>query len=54
MAFQSERNKINLFADISGSLKKKPGDHTLKVRVDTGAQGDVFPIRIFLKTYTPS
>ena len=44
-------NQDEVFADIAVSLKNKPGEHTLKVKVDTGAQGNILPTRILRKTH---
>ncbi|XP_072181419.1 uncharacterized protein [Diadema setosum] len=43
----SDAERDELFATLNISLKRKPGNHTLRVKVDTGAQSNVLPLRIF-------
>ncbi|XP_014671070.1 PREDICTED: uncharacterized protein K02A2.6-like isoform X3 [Priapulus caudatus] len=40
-----------IFANLSITLRNKPGNHTLKVKVDTGAQGNVLPLRTFRRAF---
>lgn len=40
-----------LVATLNITLDHKPGNHTLKVKVDTGAQGNVLPLRTFRKAF---
>lgn len=40
-----------LFAILKFSIRNKPGNHTLKVKVDTGAQGNVLSLRCFRKAF---
>ena len=36
-----------VFATLAVDIPNRRGDHTLKVKVDTGAQGNILPTRIF-------
>ncbi|XP_022099493.1 uncharacterized protein LOC110984016 [Acanthaster planci] len=40
-----------LFASLDIELKHRPGSHTLKVKVDTGAQGNILPLRTFRRMF---
>ena len=40
-----------IFAILNITLRNKPGNHTLKVKVDTGAQGNVLPLRTFRRAF---
>ena len=40
-----------LFATLKFNMRNKPGNHTLKVKVDTGAQGNVLPLRCFRRAF---
>ncbi|XP_054769307.2 uncharacterized protein K02A2.6-like [Lytechinus pictus] len=44
-------DKDELFATLKFSIRDKPGNHTLRVKVDTGAQGNVLPLRCFRKAF---
>ena len=40
-----------LFAHLDIQIPDRPGQHTLKTKVDTGAQGNILPIRIFRRMF---
>lgn len=44
-------NRDEVIATLQVSFDDRPGNHTLKVKVDTGAQGNILPVRIFKKVY---
>ena len=46
---QDARDEI--FASLDIQLPNRPGDHTRKVKVDTGAQANVMPARIYRCIY---
>ena len=41
----------DVFADLDITLKNTPVTHTLKVKIDTGAQGNVLPLGLFRRMY---
>ena len=40
-----------VFATLNIKLGSKPGNHILKLKVDTGAQGDPLPLRIYRRMH---
>lgn len=40
-----------LFAQLDIQIPDRPGQHSLKTKVDTGAQGNILPIRIFRRMF---
>jgi hypothetical protein len=40
-----------LFANLDIKLPSRPGQHTLKSKVDSGAQGNILPVRIFRRMF---
>ena len=44
-------NRDEVFVDLKVKLAQRAGIHSLRVKVDTGAQGDVLPVRIFRKMF---
>ena len=44
-------NRDEIFAKVNIKLDSLPGSHTLKAKIDTGAQGNILPLRIFREMY---
>ena len=44
-------SRDEVIATLDVSFDHRPGNHTLKVKVDTGAQGNILPARIFKQVY---
>ena len=44
-SLKSERTEV--YADVNIQLQSRPGTHTLKAKVDTGAQGNTIPLRMY-------
>ena len=44
-------NRDEVFVDLKVKLAQRAGINSLRVKVDTGAQGDVLPVRIFRKIF---
>ena len=40
-----------LFANLDIKLPDRPGQHKLKMKVDTGAQGNILPVRTFRRMF---
>ena len=45
------QTRDELFANLQISLDHRPGNHTLTVKVDTGAQGNILPTRLYKQIY---
>ncbi|XP_063959342.1 uncharacterized protein K02A2.6-like [Lytechinus pictus] len=44
-------NRDEVISTLDVSFDHRPGNHTLKVKVDTGAQGNILPARVFKQAY---
>ena len=51
---QSSDTRDEIFATLNITLQHRPGSHTLKVKVDTGAQGNILPLRTFRRMFPQS
>ena len=52
---ESTKNKRDeLYININIKLANRPGVHSLKVKVDTGAQGNILPLRTYRRMYPES
>ena len=51
-AIQQQRDdQTEVFAELQIKLLNKPGTHTLKAKVDTGAEGDILPLQSFCRMF---
>ena len=51
-AVQQQRdNRAEIFTELQIRLPDRPGTHTLKAKVDTGAEGNTLPLRNFHRMF---
>ena len=51
-AVQQQRdNRTEIFTELQIRLPDRPGTHTLKAKVDTGAEGNTLPLRTFRRMF---
>ena len=51
-AVQQQRdNRTEIFTELQIRLPDRPGTHTLKVNVNTGAEGNTLPLRTFCRMF---
>ena len=48
---KSTDTRSEAFTTLNIKLPRRPGTHTLKAKVDTGAQGNIIPLRIFRRMF---
>lgn len=47
----TNNNRDQVFTTLNIKLKQRPGNHTLTAKVDTGAQGNIIPLRLFRRMF---
>ena len=51
ITINSVHARDEVYAKLNIKLRNRPGSHTLQLKVDTGAQGNTLPIRIYRSMY---